>query len=507
MWGSVLVGIIVVATVREGCQAASEPPQNTQEALKEATRDALMLRDHDDAGKEEEAVAAVAAAAAGAAEASTTTRTVDGTSTTEDDDRSKTPIREELNRLLSELKEVVGVLRMMRRENSQLASSVTEITSSVREMNGNIKKKVRKLSKSLNKNSHHRKVKDSLRSLQRDHELILQAMNTSCRGLNLSALESKSRSEDSSESPSSKVSSDDDDEAVNETSSEVPSSSHMESESVNQIPELVVDPPPGSSSSGKEDSKGSSASGGESDSMASTTTPSPPLPEHCTEVLQRGNYTSGVYLIQPKGLEPHKVWCDQTTQGGGWTVMVARMPLPEHEDFSRPWVDYKKGFGDPAGEYWIGNEMLHKMTKGGRHELRVNLTKWDDEVVYAQWKDFKVDSESEAYPLHVGRFSSSSTAGDALMWHDSMKFSTTDRDNDALLGGQCAQKNKAGWWYRGHRGCYQAHPTGRFQDNPGKPTAMNPKDFDLGPFLAWHNWREDSFFPKKLFLMFRPAAP
>lgn len=34
--------------------------------------------------------------------------------------------------------------------------------------------------------------------------------------------------------------------------------------------------------------------------------------------------------------------------------MLARMELPTQEDFNRNWADYKKGFGDPAGEHWLG---------------------------------------------------------------------------------------------------------------------------------------------------------
>ena len=46
-----------------------------------------------------------------------------------------------------------------------------------------------------------------------------------------------------------------------------------------------------------------------------------------------------------------------------------------------------------------------------------------------------VGSEDHAYKLTIGRYASStSTAGDALKWHNSMKFSTVDRDNDALMG-------------------------------------------------------------------------
>lgn len=47
---------------------------------------------------------------------------------------------------------------------------------------------------------------------------------------------------------------------------------------------------------------------------------------------------------------------------------------------------------------------------------------------------FSVAGEDKYYRLKVSRYTSSSQAGDALKWHNGMRFSTPDRDNDALLG-------------------------------------------------------------------------
>lgn len=45
-----------------------------------------------------------------------------------------------------------------------------------------------------------------------------------------------------------------------------------------------------------------------------------------------------------------------------------------------------------------------------------------------------VAGENDKYQLTVVRYTSDSLAGDALKWHNGMKFSTPDRDNDVLLG-------------------------------------------------------------------------
>lgn len=32
------------------------------------------------------------------------------------------------------------------------------------------------------------------------------------------------------------------------------------------------------------------------------------------------------------------------------------------EDFQRGWKDYKYGFGNLAGEFWLGNDKIYSMT-------------------------------------------------------------------------------------------------------------------------------------------------
>ena len=64
--------------------------------------------------------------------------------------------------------------------------------------------------------------------------------------------------------------------------------------------------------------------------------------EHCAELYQRGFTSSGVYRIAPSPKVWFEVWCDQETDGGGWTVIQRR--LNGEVSFDRDWKTYKGDF-------------------------------------------------------------------------------------------------------------------------------------------------------------------
>ncbi|XP_059166071.1 ficolin-2-like [Physella acuta] len=145
-------------------------------------------------------------------------------------------------------------------------------------------------------------------------------------------------------------------------------------------------------------------------------------------------------VILSSGLE---VMCDTQTDGGGWTVIQRR--FNGQTDFYRGWEEYKYGFGDvDVGEFWLGNENIHRLTSQRRYELRVDF-KFNNTDYFAKYSRFRVYGEVEGYRLKVSGYSGN--AGDSFAWaHNNQKFSTFDKDNDAGTG-NCAEIYHSAWWF------------------------------------------------------------
>ena len=102
-----------------------------------------------------------------------------------------------------------------------------------------------------------------------------------------------------------------------------------------------------------------------------------------------------------------------TTDGGGWTVFQRR--LDGSVDFYLGWESYKNGFGDLKGEFWLGNDNLHRLTANSDVRLRIDLEDFDGNIAYAEYTTFKVADAADKYRLLIGGYSG--TAGDSMAYH------------------------------------------------------------------------------------------
>ncbi|KAM3857483.1 uncharacterized protein ACN63O_018510 [Diretmus argenteus] len=257
-----------------------------------------------------------------------------------------------------------------------------------------------------------------------------------------------------------------------------------------------------------------------------TTCPIPVVSgKECEDIFRRGGKDSQMYMIQPDSFyPPYKVFCDQSTQNGGWLLIQNRMD--GSVDFGRRWDEYRLGFGNVAfdvgkghcetpGEYWLGNNRISQLTKMGPTEVLIEMEDWAGSKVYAQYRQFTIQSETSNYILAINDYSG--TAGNTFLEgstqlygenrtmtiHNGMMFSTYDRDNDNWTPGdpskQCAKEDGGGWWYNR---CHSANPNGRYYMGGAYTQHMAKHGTDDG--VVWMNWKGSWYSLKTISMKIRP---
>ncbi|XP_066293506.1 microfibril-associated glycoprotein 4-like [Branchiostoma lanceolatum] len=217
-------------------------------------------------------------------------------------------------------------------------------------------------------------------------------------------------------------------------------------------------------------------------------------PRDCMELLATGHDTSDVYTIYPDGggKSPVHVYCDMDTDGGGWTLFQKRQD--GSVNFYQDWRSYKTGFGDLRGEFWLGNDHLHRLTAQDVYELRVDLEDFEGNTAFAKYNIFRVEDEVHKYRLTISGYSG--TAGDGMtdpvVPHDGMYFSTRDRENDLQPTDHCAQVYKGAWWYS-H--CHRSNLNGLYLVGAHQSYADG---------VNWYPWKGQNYSLKTTAMKIRP---
>ncbi|XP_076805211.1 microfibril-associated glycoprotein 4-like [Clavelina lepadiformis] len=164
-------------------------------------------------------------------------------------------------------------------------------------------------------------------------------------------------------------------------------------------------------------------------STVTTTTPS--IITSCSPSASKGRntLTSGV-----------EVYCED-----GWTIFQRR--IDGSVSFERRWADYANGFGQIDGEFWLGLDNIHEMTRGGGCRLKIELWDFDGNQRHADYSSFSIESAENLYRLRVSGYSGN--AGDSMDLSNGRPFSTEDSDNDSWTGYNCATNwgGSQGWWF------------------------------------------------------------
>ena len=117
--------------------------------------------------------------------------------------------------------------------------------------------------------------------------------------------------------------------------------------------------------------------------------------------------------------------------------------------FNRSWEEFKVGFNDSRGNYWLGNELLHQLTVTNRYKLRFDLqSRANRSWYYAEYSTFLVLSEQTNYTLRVSGYSGNA-GHDCLSSLNNTMFTTYDRGNDPWAKSSfCAVHYGGGFWYK-----------------------------------------------------------
>ncbi|CAH1239611.1 FIBCD1 [Branchiostoma lanceolatum] len=165
--------------------------------------------------------------------------------------------------------------------------------------------------------------------------------------------------------------------------------------------------------------------------------------QDCSHIHTAGLKTDGVYSIKPVNASyPVNVYCDQTTDGGGWTVVQRR--FNGSLEFYRFIDAYRDGFGNARGEYWLGLDTIHRLTAQNSCELYIELEDWAGNVKYARYSTFSV-GPGDNYTLIIGGYSG--TAGNGMDLNSGLNFTARGSDPEAILDISMAQFYGGGWWY------------------------------------------------------------
>ena len=215
-------------------------------------------------------------------------------------------------------------------------------------------------------------------------------------------------------------------------------------------------------------------------------------PADCAAVQQR-HRRSGVYTVFPPvcgnggGI---RVFCDMETDGGGWTVLMRRADVPDHQDFSMGWDSYKWGFGNLSSEFWLGNEYINLLTSMEQMQLRVDLKDWENASAYAKYTPFSVGTEQQKYVLKIGKYEGN--AGNSLNYVNGGKFTTKDQDNDTWSKNCAVVYQNPGW----QKACMEASLTGPYKKGALKTDWIG---------LVWKHWKGHKYSLKQLEMKMRPV--
>ncbi|KAL8571602.1 hypothetical protein ACOMHN_061756 [Nucella lapillus] len=204
--------------------------------------------------------------------------------------------------------------------------------------------------------------------------------------------------------------------------------------------------------------------------------PCKPYIGDCSEGYSTGQFTENkVYRIQPRlSAGSFLARCKNMTNKRTYIMERSANTL----NFNTTYADYVAGFGNPAGDHWLGLDRVYELTNSKTYELRIFCKLQNKSLSFMQYQQFNISSKEDGYRLWFNlTFADTYLLGDCFtpLWKS--QFSAMDHDKDEDDTVNCAAKHGGGWWFRG-KNCSTCNPTGPLlKPNNGKKSGVDAEAF------------------------------
>uniref|UniRef100_A0A7M5VAU6 Fibrinogen C-terminal domain-containing protein n=1 Tax=Clytia hemisphaerica TaxID=252671 RepID=A0A7M5VAU6_9CNID len=218
----------------------------------------------------------------------------------------------------------------------------------------------------------------------------------------------------------------------------------------------------------------------------------------CVDWFNLGYRKNGIYEVNLLGKYMRRVYCHMQAAEGGWMAFQRRFD-GSVQFIGRNWEEFKNGFGNPEGEYYLGNELLHLLTTSEDYDYLVEARSYGQASSARRKLIHKVhiESEEEDYKIQYRLEDISEDYGGATSYGTLMRgcrFSTFDHDRDTAPDQNCGQLY-GGWW---HAWCHDVAMNGHYSHTE---TPVSPASG-----IIWRDWRGHGETLKNSLLMIRRSS-